>query len=343
MNFPAYVPAALRAHITTLIEGDSYDPHGWAASLANVEESIVRIDRDIETYIRQGDDDYLEGLRTQKAEAQAHRDLLAADLECLRRLGSDPRMRDAFALLTAEFTDDQEWRSFIRAAWAARVDYKKHRDRLKRAAELSGEIADAAKTLASLIREFSEIGLNGPDEFYSISELLRQTDNHEMKGHNLHMWRSMRQRILGELPIQDLTETKSVIESIEFVPLAEIASTQVGGREKIAPEEKARNMLRYAWGTAPEFPAFLDTVAKVSLAFRPVEFGMIGAANDSRKHSEKTAYVRAFGKLLTDSHGLKLNPSIMKAMAFVATVVLNQPEIDVTYDDVRKALERSSN
>ena len=66
---------------------------------------------------------------------------------------------------------------------------------------------------------------------------------------------------------------------------------------------------------------------------------MIGAAIDSRKHSEKAAYVRAFGKLLTDSHGLILNLPIMKAMAFVATVVLNQPEIDVTYDDVRKALE----
>jgi hypothetical protein len=339
MDFPAYVPAAVRAHIASLIEGDSYEPHGWAASLVNAEESIARIDRDIETYIRRGEDDYLDSLRTQKAEAQAHRDLLAADLECLHRLGSDPRMRDAFALLTAEFTADQEWRSFIYAACAARVDFKKHRDRVKRAAELSGKISNAAKTLANLIREFSEIGLNGPDEFYSIAELLRQTDNHEMQGHNLHMWRSMRHHILGDLPIRDLPETKIVIESIDLESLANISLVHAGEKAAIAPEEVARNNLRYAWGVAPEFPELLDTVAKTSLAFSPRESGMIGAAIDSRKHSEKAAYVRAFGKLLTDSHGLILNLPIMKAMAFVATVVLNQPEIDVTYDDVRKALE----
>jgi hypothetical protein len=341
MDFPAYVPAAVRAHITSLIEGDSYEPYGWAASLANTDESIAQIDREIKTYIRRGEDDYLDGLRTQKAEAQAHRDLLAADLDCLCRLGSDTRMRDAFALLTTEFTDDQEWRSFIRAAWAARVDYKKHRDRVKRAAELSGEIADAAKMLANLIREFSEIGLHGPDEFYSIAEILRRTDNHGMQGHNLHMWRSMRRHILGELPIRDQPETKIVIENIDLESRPEIARVHVGEKVAMAPEEEARNTLRYAWGTAPEFPALLDTVANASLAFSPRESGMIGAAIDSRKHSEKAAYVRAFGKLLTDSHGLILNLPIMKAMAFVATVVLNQPEIDVTYDDVRKALQNN--
>jgi hypothetical protein len=310
-----------------------------AASLANAEESIARIERDIETYIRRGEEDYLDSLRTQKAEAQAHRDFLAAELECLRRLGSDPRMRDAFALLTAEFNVDQEWRSFIYAAWAARMDFKKHRDRLKRAAELSGDIADAAKALANLIREFSEIGLNGPDEFYSVSELLRQTDNHEMKGYNLHTWRSKRRHILGELPIRDLTETKPDIERGDLESLAEIVSTQMREGGKIAPEEEARNMLLYAWGTAPEFPALLDTVAKASLAFSPRESGMIGAAIDSQKHSPKTEYIRAFGSLLTESHGFALSLPILKAMKIVVNVVINQPDVDVTDDDVRKALK----
>jgi hypothetical protein len=242
-------------------------------------------------------------------------------------------------LLTTEFTDDQEWRSFIRAAWAARVDYKKHRDRLKRAAELSGEIADAAKTLANLIREFSEIGLNGPDEFYSVSEILRRTDNHEMQGHNLHMWRSMRRHIMGELPIRDLPETKIVIENIDLESLAEINRVHVGERVTIAPEEEARNMLRYAWGTAPEFPALLDTVAEASLAFSPGESGIIGAAIESRQHNAKTEYIRAFGSLLTNSHGFVLSLPIKKAMAFVSNVVINLPDIDITYDDIRKALK----
>jgi hypothetical protein len=51
---------------------------------------------------------------------------------------------------------------------------------LKRAAELADEIAKTAKTLAELIRQFSETGIEGPSEFYSVPELLRQTDNHKI-------------------------------------------------------------------------------------------------------------------------------------------------------------------
>ena len=339
MDFPAYVPAPVRAHISALIEGDSTEPKGWAASLANADESITRIDRDIATYTLRGEADYLFRLKIQKAEAQVHRNRLVADVECLHRLGIDPRMRDAFALLTTEFTVDQEWRSFTYAAWAARVDFKKHRDRLKRVTELRYEIAEAAETLASLIREFSDTGLNGPDEFFSVPDLLRHTDNHEMRGYNLHMWRSMRQHVLGDLPVRNLSEIIPASERIDLESFAEIASAQKGARGKTEPEEEARNMLRYAWGTAPEFSSLLDTVAKASLAFSPGESGMIGAAIESRQHNAKTEYVRAFGSLLTNSHGFVLSLPIMKAMAIAANVVINLPEIDITYDDIRKTLK----
>lgn len=347
MDFPAYVPAAVRAHITRLIEGDSWEPQGWraslawAASLANAEESLSRIERAIETYLRRGEDDYLPSLRIQKAEALAHRDRLAGDVDCLRRLAHDARMRDAFALLTREFTDDKQWRNFIYAAWAARVDFAKYRDRLKQAAELKGDIADAAETLAKLIRQFSETGINGPGEFYSIPELLRQTDNHEMQGHNLAMWRSMRRHVLGDLPRQDIPEAKPVEESGE-PPTVEIVRVFLVPEEKaeIDPEEEALNMLRYAWGTAPDFSALLGTMANAARSFKPSESGMIGAAIESRQRSAKTEYLRAFGNLLTDVHGFALTTPIMQAMAFVANVVINLPDVDVTYDDVRKALAK---
>lgn len=341
MDFQAYVPAAVRAHITTLIEGDSWEPQGWAASLENAEETLSRIDRAIETYIRRGEDDCLPSLRIQRAEALAHRDRLAGDVDCLRRLAHDARMTDAFALLTREFTDDKQWRNFTYAAWAARVDFAKYRDRLKRAAELRGEIADAAETLAKLIRQFSETGINGPGEFYSIPELLRQTDNHEMQGHNLQMWRSMRQHVLGDLPRRDVPEMRPAEESSE-PPTVEIVRVFLAPEEKaeIDPKEEARNMLRYAWGTAPDFSELLDTVAKAGRAFKPSESGMIGAAIESRQKSPKTEYLRAFGNLLTDVHNFALTTPIMQAMAIVANVVINSPDVDVTYDDVRKALAK---
>ena len=341
MDFPAYVPAAVRAHIATLIEGDSWEPQGWAASLASAERQLAEIEGAIETKTRRGEHDYLPSLRIQRAEAVAHRDMLAGEVDCLRRLAHDARMRVAFALLTREFSDDGQWRNFIRSAWAARVDFAKYRDRLKRAAELKGEIADAAEALAKLIRQFSETGINGPGEFYSIPELLRQTDNHEMQDHNLHMWRSMRRHVLGDLPREDVPEAKPEGESGE-PPTVEIVRVFLAPEEKaeIDPVEEARNMLRYAWGTAPDFSALLGTMANAARAFKPSESGMIGAAIESRQRSPKTEYLRAFGNLLTDVHRFALTTPIMQAMAIVANVVINLPDVDVTYDDVRKALAK---
>lgn len=338
MDFPVYVPAAVRAHITTLIEGNSWEPQGWATFLASAEESLSIIEREIETYLRRGEDDYLPSLRIQKAEALAHRDRLAGDVDCLLRLAHDAQMRDAVALLTREFTDDKQWRNFIGAAWAARGDFAKYRDRLKRAAELKGKIADAADKLAKLVSQFSETSTSGPSEFYSIPELLRQTDNHEIQGHNLHMWRSMRQHVLGDLPKRDAPETKPT--GGEQMPPVEIVIVPTGEKAEIDPEEEARNMLRYAWGTAPDFSALLGTMANAARSFKPSESGMIGAAIESRQRSAKTEYLRAFGNLLADVHGFVLTTPIMQAMAIVANVVINLPDVDVTCDDVRKALAK---
>jgi hypothetical protein len=340
MDFPAYVPAAVRAHITTLIEGDSWEPMGWQESLDSAERQLAEIDGQIESCIRWGKDDYLPGLKKERAEAVAHRDSLAGDVDCLRRLAHDARMREAFALLTGEFTVDEQWRNFIHAAWAARVDYSKYRDRRKRADELRTEIAGAAEVLANLIRRFADTGVSGPGEFYSIPELLRQTDNHEMQEHNLHMWRSMRRYVLGDLPRDDVPEMEPKSEAGKPLPPLEIVIVPAGEKAEIDPVEEARNTLRYAWGTAPNFSALLNTVAKAARDFKPSESGMIGAAIESRQRSPKTEYLRAFGNLLTDGHGFALTTPVMQAMAIVANVVINLPDVDVTYDDVRKALAK---
>lgn len=278
-------------------------------------------------------------LRLQRADALKHRDMLAGEVDCLQRLAHDARMADAFALLTREFSDDQQWREFVSAAWAARADFAMYRDRLKRATELKGKIADASETLVKLIRQFSEIGISGPSEFYSVPELLRQTDNHEMQDHNLHMWRSMRKHVLGDSPTREIKERKPAGESSE--PIPEIRRVIVPLEEKLKtdPEEETRNVLRYGWDTAPEFSALLDTVANAARAFKPSESGAIGKAIESRQKSPKTEYLRAFGSLLAD-HGFTLTAPVTKAVAIVANVVINLHDVDVTYDDVRKSLKQ---
>jgi hypothetical protein len=243
-------------------------------------------------------------------------------------------MAEAIALLIRDFTDEQ-WRGFIRSAWAARMDYTKYRDLLKRATELNGKIADGVETLAKLIRQFADTGVNVPNEFYSIPALLEETDNYD----DLLMWRSMRPHILGDPPRDDVPEAGPAEESNE-PPTVKIVVQGVGPVDKVEidPEEASRNGLRYAWGTAPDFPALLDTVAKAARRFKPSATGMIGAAIESQKKNASIEYLRAFKNHLTDVYGLELTLPIMQAMAIVANIVINQSEVDVTYDDVRHAL-----
>ena len=342
MKFPTYVPKAVRVQITAMIDGDAWD--GWAASLAWAEQRLAEIEGEIATKIRHDNDEHLDSLRRQRASATKHRDLFAGYLECLQRLAQDSRMREVFDLLTREFTDDQQWRNFISAAWAARIDYSEYRERLKRATTLNGEISKAADKLAKLIRQFADNGINGPGEFFSIPELLRQTDNHEMQDHNLRMWRSMRALILGDPPRRDIPEIEQAQEEGDQSTSEKWGIRIIGPNEKpeIDPVEERRNTLRYAWRTAPDLPALLDTVSKAARDFEPGEDGMIGAAIKSRQQSTKTEYLRAFGNLLTDVLNIALTTPLMQAIAIVANVVINLPDVDVSYDDVRHALVKPS-
>lgn len=209
MNFPAYVPAAVREKITHYLEGESdRSIPGYIALLANVESELANIEQAIKARIARGEVEYLPSLHKQKAEATQRRDHLSGDVDYLQRLAHDSRMRDAFALLTQEFTDDEQWRRFIFSSRAARVDYGPYRDKLKGAGELKDEIADAAANLAKLLKSFSNIGVEGPLEFYSIPQLLRKTDNDAMDTGNLHMWRALRGRLLGDLLRSDTPEGK---------------------------------------------------------------------------------------------------------------------------------------
>lgn len=326
MNYPDYVPASVRLHISALLDGDSWEPMGWRESLASAENELAALEA------TQG------GAHREIAEARLHRDHLKAEVACLERLATDERMRDAYALLSNEFSNDEQWRGFVYAAWSARMNFAKFRERLKRAAELKGEIAKAAAKLAKLIRRFSDTGVYGPDEFFSIPELLRQTDNHDMRGHNLHMWRGMRLHVLGDLP-ERVRDTKPLQSDLELPtgPI-EVVFSPAGESAEIDPAEQARNSLRYAWGTAPDLAAVLDTVSRAAESYDPSEGGMIGAAIQSRQHSVKTEYLRAIGNLLSEVHHIGLSNPILKAIAVTASVVINDPEIDVTYDDVRKVL-----
>jgi hypothetical protein len=345
MKFPAYVPKMVRKYIASFLDGDEIEPVGWNEVLESAEQRLAEIEGAIARRTRQGETDYLPSLRDQKNKAIEHRDMLAEEVNCLKRLAQDSRMQEVYAKLTQEFSEDQQCRDFINAANSARMDYSKYRDRLNQVAELNRKISKTSSKLAQLLRDTEQTGFSHwPSEFFSIPELLRHTDNHDMDDHNLLMWQSMRGYILGEPHGRDSKEAELVEESAEPPNTPEFVHVILKPLEKadIDPKEEVRNTLRYAWGTAPELSELLGTVSNVARAFNPSEGGMIGEAIRTRQGSkaENKAYIRAFGHQLTKSYRITLTTNVMKAMAITATVVINDPEFVATYDDVVKAIRQ---
>lgn len=334
MEFPSYVPNAVRVSMAARLEGGRLEPSGWISALASAEARLLRVQQMQQDY--RHDEALSNNLRIEHAEATAHRDHLAAEVTCCQRLVRDARMQTVYALLVSlPNVTDADLSGFIYAAWAARMDYAKHRDQVKAADELARDVAMAAGALADLLRKAEGfVGPYLPSEFFSIRSLLEKTE-HAPDDRDFHMWPGMRDYILGESePVQvepsEPREPQEVVQ-IELVPL-----TKAEPRD---PGDERRGMLRYAWGTAPSLARIIATMQREALNYAAAaESGAIAAALATQKRNPKYEYLRAFGALLRDVHRMELTANTMKAMATTATVVLNDPDLDVTYDDVRKAL-----
>lgn len=336
MEYPKYVPEKVKRLIDSYLIGEpARDIPGYLSLLSDAERSLEKITSIIRWRTERGDDDYLPSLRFQRLEAEEHRNTLKRDVDCFERIAMDSRMEGCYQYISEDGFAADNADKFAKAAWATNLDYSKYRDRIKQVDDLRGDIAKAAQKLALLLREAATVGYsNWPSELFSISELLRKTDNNGESRRNFFMWQSMRRVVLGDREVSASQQPQFDIGS-RTAPV-EIQLVSMERLPEVDPEEEFRNTLRYAWGTAPELSELLQTVAAAAKSFYPKENGVIGAAIEKRQNNQKTDYLRGFGKSLTEDHGFSLSPSVKKAMAVIATVVLDSPEIDVTYDDVRK-------
>ena len=324
MGYPDFVPDAARSYLSTSLEGNSWEPIGWKATLREKDEYLASLKSGGANTDEQ---------RRQIAEAQADRDDVANSVACLQRLAQDNRMEEPYQLLSGEFTEDQQWEGFIHAAWAAQLDYSKYRDRVKRTVELKEKIAQKAEELAKLIHQIGEIGIILPNEFFSMNELLMQTDSGEQRTSDRYLWRGLKKHVLGSPP-----ERREAALMPKNPPVIKIEFVSAKAAE-ISPKEKKQIDMRYIWNTAPTLPACLETIANVARRFEPRETKFIDAAIQTRQRSIKTEYIRAFAKIMAEYQVSISTTKIMKAMAMVANVVINLPGVDVSYDDVRKALQ----
>lgn len=331
MDFPSYVPNAVRELIAGMLDGDiahDWADLGWRGALEKSERELGRLEGLLHSI---QDPEGLNNVRVEYAKESANARGIGENVASLERLALRPEMQAAYARLVGALGTDAELKAFIRAAWGAHMNYGTFRDRLKEAAEIARKVADAAGTLHDLLQKAEGFGTYLPGEFFGIRSLLRNTD-HDPDDRNHYMWQRLRHVVLGDRPDPLPQNTNVVPLRVEVVLVSALDATPLD------PEEQARNMLDYAWGSAPDVRHIVATMQRAAQECVPTETGTIGAAVSSQKRNRKTEYLRGFASLLRNEYRIELTAEIMNAMAVTATVVLNDPDTDVTYDDVRKAV-----
>lgn len=331
--FPDYVPEGARANANHFLS--HYEPlfqqYVERVGLLKRKLALLRLEADgLDELDAQVDNLAIQKvLERELVDELDWENTLRADIATIKKLIYDPRMREIYQLLEREFiifpAQERQPRMdrFFHASWAARTAYSRVRDNLEKAIALKTDIAKAAARLSELLELSYQLGPFPPDTFFNIPELLRSSEKNPADP----IWPELVSLILGE-------PTRLLPSDSEIEPSLLKESTQ-------SPDsrEKLRATIRYAWEKAPLLPDLLRTVQRAADAWDPKLHGFTGAVEFSRKRNMSTDYIRGLA-LLLEEREFDLSPAIMHAMAGTATVVMDDPNSVVTYDDVRKACHR---
>lgn len=239
------------------------------------------------------------------AELAAH---LEREVALLTRLARDARMQGVYTHLLSEGVNAAD---FLRAAWAAARDYGEASQELRAAKRLAGEIASLADQLSSLLQQANlPPGVLLPREFFDVRALLyRATPAAHARGR--FAWGGSRLALLGN-----------------------VGAEGAGNTEQRAEWEHLERL----WRDAPELSALLTVLAGAARQFTPAhQDNAVAAADRSRKKNPRAAYLRALFVLLS-ANGVSVGCRLHQAIADTTDVVLNDPDVSTSADDVRKAM-----
>lgn len=135
-----------------------------------------------------------------------------------------------------------------------------------------------------------------------------------------------------------------IISNAPWSEIVDIADTGLARAHNPPTKHVARfgpnqHEISNAWILAPNMPALLRKLADIIRNYEPRQVGLVGAALVSQKPVAHTEYIRGLAFLLTENFKIQISTSTMKAISIVTNVTFDDPDLDVTYDDVRKALE----
>jgi hypothetical protein len=235
-------------------------------------------------------------------------------------------MKDVYVHLVDAGLRPEEILAFIENAMAMRVDYSQVRHRIAARDEFAARVNRLALELAEALEKGWPESVGRHSESNSIRSLLsrsrpayaiRLAQEAEKRGlfhcwdKHIESWRKHRELVLGNFT-----------------------------REEGHSEYKVSEL----WRSAPTLSDCLRTLAE---DFRPDYIYRHGPEEIAinRQRNPSTEYLRAFGFALIEPFDESGEPvvktfsvSLLKAIATTATVVLNNPDLDITAKDVKQAL-----
>ena len=260
----------------------------------------------------------------------------------IRRLCEDPRMATVYAKLAEECTNDADLSRFLSAAWRAAKDFSTLRKEKAAAKQLLTQVDELAQKLAQTLNEIqSSNTVNAPEAFTSIWHLLNYRKDVESVlyqpplDEEAGLALSQNQGEVS-LPRQRLDEraTKQALPTEAYYQQVAIDYRVIADT---LGEDEAK--LYKALSKTPRVSALLLSLAGIAKDVEPQMEESTTIAIASRKENAKVSYIRAFGALLGEGEPISINANVMHAIAATANVVLNEPDVDISYDDVRKALK----
>lgn len=318
MRIPTYVPAPAREFIETELKATNES--GLAAFSESATSYAAAIAQQIEHVSRSKDKSSLPALRERLENANVTRDEALTQFECLRRLACDRRMQGPYNSLYSVLTSQDQWATFLCAASGALCDWRDHQDRLRRRKQLRDEIAKKARELAILLREAHRNGgLTCPPVFHYTLDLLLKTKRSDRRTSSADNWTYLR----------------------DWLSVGSSRGEHTGAAvsdEVLKHDELVRTFVRNGLDGAPEPSLLIDALADAAESWTPGPTGHLRFGVASRKRNSKTDYLHALISLLEAENIPVDSPTMMHAIAIVAAVVINDENVDITYDDVRKAV-----
>ena len=173
MRFAAYVPAAVRVHVSKLLPVLTSIRDSAPGQVSPIVREYFQEQNRTGVYYERKFESFVDEHLAAIIEQHAHPRELKLHEECLIRVAQDERMREAYGLLTTQFGDDESWHNLVWAATTASLDFQKYRIGLSNASRLCKEIGEVSDYLAYILRLVHDSNVQVP-ALYSFSVLVNK-------------------------------------------------------------------------------------------------------------------------------------------------------------------------